>query len=263
MSCFITAAQQGHFPANHRVRSVKSGAAPLAPELPRIFTELTGIRVRQGYGMTEASPVTHLGFLEKQLYKPESIGMPVALTDCRLVDESGADVPAGERGELIMRGPQFMKGYWNSPEATREVLRDGWYWSGDIASIDERGLYTIVDRRKEMIKYKGFPIAPAEVEAVLLEHPAVQDCGVVGRKDSSAGEIPVAFVVLRQGFTGETKLSDALSAHVSDTLSSYKQPREVRFVASIPRNPSGKILRTDLRAQLYISSRLASSPPRI
>jgi long-chain acyl-CoA synthetase len=250
MSCFIAAAQDGQFPAKHRVRACKSGAAPLAPELPRKFTELTGIRVRQGYGMTEASPVTHLGFLEEELYKPESIGMPVAQTDCRLVDESGNDVPAGERGELIMRGPQFMSGYWKSPEATREVLRDGWYWSGDIASVDERALYTIVDRRKEMIKYKGFPIAPAEVEAVLLEHPAVHDCGVVGRHDSNAGEIPVAFVVLRHGFTEAAKLQEALCAHVSDSLSSYKQPREVRFVSSIPRNPSGKILRKDLRSQL-------------
>jgi len=250
MSCFITAAQQGHFPANHSVRAVKSGAAPLAPELPRRFTELTGIRVRQGYGMTEASPVTHLGFIEDHLYKPGSIGMPVALTDCRLVDDSGSDVAPGERGELLMRGPQFMSGYWKSPEATREVLRDGWYWSGDIAAIDERGFYTIVDRRKEMIKYKGFAIAPAEVEAVLLEHPAVQDCGVVGRQDSSAGEIPVAFVVLRDSFDECSKTSDALCAYVSETLSSYKQPREVRFVKIIPRNPSGKILRKDLRAQL-------------
>jgi long-chain acyl-CoA synthetase len=250
MSCFITAAQQGHFPVKHQVRACKSGAAPLAPELPRRFTELTGIRVRQGYGMTEASPVTHLGFIEEDLYKPESIGMPVALTDCRLIDDAGADVPRGERGELMMRGPQFMSGYWKSQDATREVLRDGWYYSGDVASIDERGFYTIVDRRKEMIKYKGFAIAPAEVEAVLLEHPAVQDCGVVGRKDPAAGEIPVAFVVLRSSFDQCAKTSDALCAHVGENLSSYKQPREVRFVEAIPRNPSGKILRKDLRAQL-------------
>jgi acyl-CoA synthetase (AMP-forming)/AMP-acid ligase II len=232
------------------VRTCKSGAAPLAPELPRRFTELTGIRVRQGYGMTEASPVTHLGFIEDDLYKPESIGMPVALTDCRLVDDSGADVSQGERGELLMRGPQFMSGYWKSPDATREVLRDGWYYSGDVASVDERGFYSIVDRRKEMIKYKGFSIAPAEVEAVLLEHPAVQDCGVVGRKDPVAGEIPVAFVVLRSSFDQCAKTSDALCAHVGETLSSYKQPREVRFVGAIPRNPSGKILRKDLRTLL-------------
>ena len=248
MSCLIAAAEEGRFPAGHHVRASMSGAASLAAELPRKFTELTGIRVRQGYGMTEASPVTHLGFLEKEFYKPESIGMPVALTDCRLVDEDGNDVSKGERGELIMRGPQFMKGYWESPEATREVLRDGWYWSGDIACIGERGLYSIVDRRKEMIKYKGFPIAPAEVEAVLLEHPAVQDCGVVAKPDSSAGEIPVAFIVLRAGFS-EAKLEEALCAHVAESLSSYKQPREIRFVSSIPRNPSGKILRKDLRAQ--------------
>lgn len=250
ISCFIAAAEKGLFPARHRVRASKSGAAPLAPELPRRLTELTGIRVRQGYGMTEASPVTHLGFLEESLYKPESIGMPVARTECRLVNESGEDVAEGERGELIMRGPQFMSGYWKSPEATGEALRDGWYWSGDIAFKDECGLYMIVDRRKEMIKYKGFPIAPAEVEAVLLEHPAVQDCGVVGKTDPAAGEIPVAFIVLRPGVDDGAKLQAALCAHVGERLSNYKQPREIRFVDSIPRNPSGKILRKDLRTQL-------------
>ena len=104
----------------------------------------------------------------------------MALTDCRLIGEPETDVGAGEIGELVMRGPQFMLGYWNAPEATADVVRDGWYYSGDVARMDEQGLYYIVDRRKEMIKYKGFPVAPAEVESVLLEHPAVRDCGVVG-----------------------------------------------------------------------------------
>src|SRR5437868_11885376 len=149
-----------------------------------------------------------------------------------------------------MRGPQFMKGYWKSPEATGLALRDGWYWSGDVVRRDEHGFYCVVDRRKEMIKFKGFAIAPAEIEAVLLEHPAVRDCGIVGKVDDNAGEIPVAFVVTRQAQAGCSKLAAELSGYVAERLASYKQPREVRFVDSIPRNPSGKILRRELRACL-------------
>ena len=113
-----------------------------------------------------------------ELYRPYSIGQPLAHTECRIVDEYGNDVSDGQPGELVMRGPQFMLGYWKAPEATAAVLRDGWYWSGDIVTRDAQNFYYVLDRRKEMIKYKGFPVAPAEVEAVLLEHPAVRDCGV-------------------------------------------------------------------------------------
>ena len=248
MNALSQAAEQGLFPQQHRVRAAKCGAAPLGKPVVERFTELTGIRVAEGYGMTEASPVTHLGFLEPDLYQPDSVGRPALLTECRIVDESGNDVKNDEAGELVMRGPQFMRGYWKSPEATAEVLRDGWYWSGDMARRDERELYYIIDRRKEMIKYKGFAIAPAEVEAVLLEHPAVRDCGVVGKRDGACGEIPVAFVVRREDTNG--KLESELCGYVAERLSHYKQPREVRFVEAIPRNPSGKILRRELRAKL-------------
>jgi acyl-CoA synthetase (AMP-forming)/AMP-acid ligase II len=247
MNLLCQAAEQGRFPKEHRVRASKCGAAPLAAELPRRFTSLTGIRIRQGYGMTEASPVTHLGYVDDRLYRPDSIGHAVALTDCRLVDETGQEAAPDQPGELVMRGPQFMLGYWNAPEATAEALRDGWYWSGDVAKRDVDGFYFIVDRRKEMIKYKGFPVAPAEVEAVLLEHPAVRDCGVVGKADTAAGEIPCAFVVLREGHAASVQTEAQLCGHVAERLTGYKQPREVRFVASIPRNPSGKILRRELR----------------
>jgi acyl-CoA synthetase (AMP-forming)/AMP-acid ligase II len=250
MNALCAAAEQGRFPKTHRIRATKSGAAPLAPELAKRFDELTGIPVRQGYGMTEASPVTHLGFFERELYRPDSIGQAVAQTDCRIVREDGSDCGPGAAGELLMRGPQFMRGYWKAPEATASVLRDGWYWSGDIAVRDEQGFYQIVDRRKEMIKFKGFPIAPAEVEAVLLEHPAVRDCGVVGKPDSAAGEIPIAFIVARDAQSCCAKLADQLCGYVGDRLAHYKQPKEVRFVSAIPRNPSGKILRKDLRSQL-------------
>src|SRR4051812_35397431 len=287
MNAFCHAAEAGKFPREHNVRYTKSGAAPLAPELPRRFTELTGIRVAQGYGMTEASPVTHVGFVEPDRYRPDTIGHPVAETECKLLCDDGTEVdvtsppshpsnsqvaanskvgagdsPAlgkpetGNRkqqfaeGELLMRGPQFMLGYWNAPEATAATLKDGWYYSGDVARVDRDGFFQIVDRRKEMIKYKGFPIAPAEVEACLLEHPQVRDVGVIGRPDAHAGELPIAFVVLRNGDPGSAQIAGELATWVSDRLTKYKQPQEVRFVASIPRNPSGKVLRRELRSML-------------
>jgi long-chain acyl-CoA synthetase len=260
MNALCQAAEAGQFPRDHKIRWVKSGAAPLAPDLPRRFTALTGIPVCQGYGMTEASPVTHVGFIDSELYRPDSIGHPVALTDCRVLAHAEVDpsdspdelteTPNGMPGELVMRGPQFMLGYWKEPAATAAVLRDGWYWSGDIVTRDSEGFYRVVDRRKEMIKYKGFSVAPAEVEAVLLEHPAVKECGVVGRPDLCAGEIPVAFVALRDGFAETGNLGDELCAFVADRLTHYKQPREVRFVDAVPKTASGKILRRELRKSI-------------
>jgi long-chain acyl-CoA synthetase len=260
INALCQAAEAGQFPRDHRVRWVKSGAAPLAPDLAKRFTDLTNILVCQGYGMTEASPVTHVGYLDTALYHPDSIGQPLALTDCRVLAQSDIDpadtpddlteAPCGQPGELVMRGPQVMLGYWNEPNATAAVLRDGWYWSGDIVTRDREGFYRVVDRRKEMIKYKGFPVAPAEVEAVLLEHPAVKECGVVGRPCPDAGEIPVAFVALRDGFADSRKLEEELCCFVADRLTHYKQPREVRFIDSVPKTASGKILRRELRKEI-------------
>jgi acyl-CoA synthetase (AMP-forming)/AMP-acid ligase II len=247
---YCQAAEQGKFPRQHHLRWVKSGAAPLAPELARRFTQSTGIPIRQGYGMTEASPVTHMGFLLPELYKPDSVGAPVAQTECRIVDEKENDVAAGEIGELVMRGPQFMLGYWKSPDASAAVLRDGWYWSGDIVRVDDSGQYYVVDRRKEMMKYKGFSIAPAEVESVLLEHPGVRDCGVVSRVDSAGEEIPCAFVVLREGEVASQQTESRLQQFVADRLTHYKMPREIYFVQTLPRTASGKILRRELRKLL-------------
>jgi acyl-CoA synthetase (AMP-forming)/AMP-acid ligase II len=260
INALCQAAEAGQFPRDHKVTWVKSGAAPLAPDLPRRFTTLTNILVCQGYGMTEASPVTHCGYLEPKLYRPDTIGQPLAQTDCRVLAQSEIDpsetpadmteAPSGLPGELVMRGPQFMLGYWNEPKATVAVLRDGWYWSGDIVTRDREGFYRVVDRRKEMIKYKGFAVAPAEVEAVLLEHPAVKECGVVGRPDMTAGEIPVAFVALRNGFVDSGKLGEELCCFVAERLTHYKQPREVHFVDAVPKTASGKILRRELRKQM-------------
>lgn len=267
LQSFCEAGERGAFPRDHRVRWAKSGAAFLSAELARRFISITGIPVGQGYGMTECSPVVFIGFWEGPWFRPESIGTPVALTECRLVDEEGAEVPSGETGEIVLRGPQVMVGYWNAPEATAEVLlpsagrrcsadarteaaNELWYWTGDLARQDDDGLYFIVGRRKELIKFKGFSVAPGEVEAVLLEHPAVRDCGVVGRADAFAGEVPCAFVVLREGITPDSRIAASLSGYVAERLAAYKQPRDVRFVDSIPRSPSGKVLRRTLVERL-------------
>jgi len=250
LNAICQAAEAGQFPNEHQIRWVKSGAAPLAPELAKRFTSLTGIRVCQGYGMTEASPLTHLGYLDPTLYRPASIGQPVFQTECRIVDANGSDAAPDEPGELVMRGPQFMLGYWKEPQATATALRDGWYWSGDLVTRDADNFFYVRNRLKEMIKYKGFPIAPAEIEAVLLENPAVRECGVVGRPDAAAGEIPVAFVALRESFTASQKIKDELCFFVGERLTSYKQPREIYFINAIPKTASGKILRRELRQLL-------------
>ena len=250
LNALAQAAEKGEFPREHRIHWVKSGAAPLPPDVARRFTAATGIIVNQGYGMTEASPVTHLGFLTPERSRPESIGHPLALTECRVMGDDGIEAGESAPGELIMRGPQFMLGYWKEPQATASVLRDGWYWSGDIVRRDADGYFHVLDRRKEMIKYKGFPVAPAEVEAVLMEHPGVRDCGVIARPNDDAGEVPCAFVVLREGSTPSAALEKELCGFVADRLTSYKQPREIHFVDSVPRTPSGKILRRELRARV-------------
>jgi acyl-CoA synthetase (AMP-forming)/AMP-acid ligase II len=251
INAFCQAAEAGIFPKNHKVRWIKCGAAPLAPELARRMANLTGISVVQGYGMTEASPVTHVGYIAPpEMNRPASIGQPLVLTDCRIVDLDGNEAAPGEAGELVMRGPQIMLGYWRDPQATAAVLRNGWYFSGDIVRCDADGFYYVLDRSKEMIKYKGFPVAPAEVESLLLEHPAVRDCGVVAKPDLDAGEIPCAFVVLRESFMPSDALAKELCDFVADRLSRHKQPREVHFVDVVPRTPSGKILRRELRKTL-------------
>ena len=253
INALCQAVEAGIFPENHKVRWVKCGAAPLAPELARRLTDLTGILVNQGYGMTEASPVTHVGFIAPpEVYRPASIGQPVALTDCRILNLAEKNVDAqeigpDETGELVMRGPQIMMGYWKEPQATSAILRDGWYFSGDVVRRDAEGFYYVLDRSKEMIKYKGFPVAPAEVESVLLEHAAVRDCGVIAKPDLAAGEIPCAFVVLREGFAASEGLDQQLRGFVADRLAHHKQPREIHFVDAVPRTASGKILRRELR----------------
>lgn len=230
------------------VRFNQCGAAPVPPALARRFEQRTGIVVMTSYGLTEASPGTHSNpVYDPQLIKVETIGLPIHDTQQKIVDmETGTqELGPGVEGELIVRGPQVMQGYWKAPQATAEALRAGWLYTGDIGWRDERGYVTITDRKKEMIKYKGFSVAPAQIEAVLLEHPAVADVAVVARASEEAGEIPRAFVVLRSGY--EEQSADELMAWVNGQLATFKHVREIAYIEAIPRNPSGKILRRVLK----------------
>ena len=234
----------------HTVRYTQCGAAPVPPPLARRFEECTGITVMTSYGLTEASPGTHSNpTFNPRLIKVETIGLPIHDTKQKIVDvETGTiELGVGEEGELIVQGPQVMQGYWKAPEATAEALRDGWLYTGDIGWRDEEGYVTITDRKKELIKYKSFSVAPAQLEALLLEHPAVADAAVIAKPDDEAGEIPKAFVVLRAGY--EIQDMGELMTWVNDKIATYKNVREIEIIDAIPRNPSGKILRRLLKEQ--------------
>ncbi len=198
----------------------------------------------QGYGLTETSPVTHCVRPNGE-NRPGSIGPALPNTECRLVDpESGEDAEPGERGELWIRGPQVMKGYLNNDEATRHTIDDdGWLHTGDIAVVDEDGYFEIVDRLKELIKYKGFQVAPAELEALLINHPEVQDVAVIGVPDEECGELPKAYVVA----AGDRSTRDALMEWCAEKVSPQKKIRLVEEIDEIPKSASGKILRRELK----------------
>ena len=232
------------------VRFTQCGAAPVPPALAYRFQEKTGITVMTSYGLTEAAPGTHSNpVYDRRLIKVETIGLPIHDTQQKIVDiETGQrELGVGEEGELIVSGPQVMQGYWKAPEATVEALRDGWLYTGDIGWRDEEGYVTVTDRKKELIKYKGFSVAPAQLEALLLEHPAVADVAVIAKPDEEAGEIPKAFVVLRTDYANVKP--DELVAWANGKLAAYKNVREVEYIDAIPRNPSGKILRRILKEQ--------------
>jgi acyl-CoA synthetase (AMP-forming)/AMP-acid ligase II len=225
-----------------RVRKLFSGAAPLGADVTEQCTRRIGCVLQQGYGLTETSPAAIIASEEHP--KPGSIGQPCANTECRVVDfETGRDVGPGVDGELWLRGPQVMRGYLNRPDDTRAVLDpDGWFHTGDIGHADDDGDFFIVDRLKELIKYKGMQVPPAELEALLLSHPAVADAAVVPLADADAGEIPRAFVVRKGAATAEE-----LMAYVASQVAPYKKVRRVEFIDAIPKSPSGKILRRLLK----------------
>ena len=228
------------------LRQVFSGAAPLSAELALEAGARLDCEVVQGYGMTELSPVSHL--TPPGMFKPGSVGVTAPNTLTKVIDPAtGAELGVGESGEICVQGPQMMTGYLNNPAATASTIDpDGWLHTGDIGYVDEDGHTFIVDRLKELIKYKGFQVPPAELEALLLTHPAVADAAVVGIPDEESGEIPVAHVVLK---AGQTTTPEEIQAYVAERVAHYKQIRQVHIDESIPKSASGKILRRVLRDQ--------------
>jgi acyl-CoA synthetase (AMP-forming)/AMP-acid ligase II len=227
------------------VRLVFSGAAPLSEDIANELGKKLGCPVVQGYGMTEASPVTHLSPTRDVPLKPGSVGRVVPNTEVKIVDiDTGDEVGPRREGELWIRGPQIMKGYLNRPQETAACIdAEGWYHTGDVGYVDAEGWFFIVDRTKELIKYKGMQVAPAELEALLLTHPAVLDCAVIRKADEEAGEVPKAYVVLKPDEASRATNGEALMAYVAARVAPHKRIRHLEFIDAIPKSASGKILR--------------------
>jgi long-chain acyl-CoA synthetase len=230
------------FPPPHLKAAVAGGAA-LQSAVAERWNRITGTRIAEGYGLTETSPVVSFNPLQGQ-HTPDSIGIPVPGTSVRLVDEAGQPVPAGHAGELVVRGPQVMAGYWNRPEETAQTLRGGWLHTGDIAVMDDDGFFRIVDRKKDMILVSGFNVYPNEVEEVIARLDAVLEVAVIGVPDARSGEAVRAYVVAQDSALTE----EQVRAHCRQFLTDYKVPRSIEFRQDLPKTPIGKILRKDLKA---------------
>ncbi len=226
------------------IRVCISGASALPPQIQRQFMQITGGLLVEGYGLTEASPVTHCSPVDKTMrtVKVGSIGLPLPDTDARIVDlETGKKrLSQGKRGELAVKGPQVMKGYWRRPEETALVLNHGWFLTGDIAHMDKDGYFYITDRKKDLIKTKDYSVYPRELEDILYEHPAVKLCAVVGKPDKMAGEIPKAYIVLKEGANATEK---SIMAFVNEKVAPYKAIHEVEFRKELPLSSAGKVLK--------------------
>jgi long-chain acyl-CoA synthetase len=229
-----------------------SGAAPCPPEVLRKFKNMTSARLVEAYGMTETSPaVTVTPFGGK--VKVGSVGLPISDTDVKLVDiETGTkEVPLGEPGEIVVRGPQVFKGYWNKPEETRNQLKNGWLYTGDIAKMDEEGYFYIVDRKKEMVIVSGFKVYPREVDDVLYEHPAVKMAATLGVPDPEkpGSEKVKAFIVLNPGYSASDKLKEEIITHARKSLAPYKIPKIIEFRNEVPTSLVGKVLKRPLKEE--------------
>jgi len=228
------------------LRYVKAGGMPVLQEVKEVWERVTGVPLIPGYGLTEASPECMNNPTHR--VKAGSIGIPIIDTEARVIDvETGRDQPPGKEGELLVKGPQVMKGYWRNPEETARTLKEGWLHTGDIVFMDEDGYFYFVERSKDMIKYKGHGVFPAELEDVLTKHPAVRECAVVGRSQPIIGETPVAFVVLKDGMSATDQ---ELIEFCKDKIAPYKRVREVHFVRELPKTPVGKLLKRRLREML-------------
>jgi len=232
------------------IRVCISGASPLPPQVQKKFMQITGGFLAEGYGLTEASPVTHCNPVDKTMrtVRVGSIGLPLPDTGARIVDvETGKKtLEPCETGELAVKGPQVMKGYWRKPEETALVLRDGWLLTGDIAKMDQDGYFYITDRKKDLIKYKDYSVYPREIEDVLYEHPAVKLCAVVGKPSPVIGEVPKAFIVLKDGAKAT---EEEIMEFVKEKVASYKAVREVEFRQELPISSAGKVLRRVLQEE--------------
>ena len=229
------------------IRVCSAGSAPMPIEAQKRFEELTGAKISEGYGLTEASPVTHANpFLGKR--KIGSIGLPRPDVDSKIVDlETGEkDLPPGEKGELCIRGPQVMKGYWNRSEETSKALRNGWLYTGDIARMDEEGYFYIVDRKKDMIICSGYNVYPREIEEVLYQHPKIQEACILGVPDPYRGETVKAFVVLKEK---EKATAEEIIEYCQKNMAKYKVPTSVEFRQELPKSHVGKVLRKILREE--------------
>lgn len=235
------------------VKSCFSGSAPLAVDVLNRFEAMTGSRIVEGFGLTETSPITHVNPL-RTVRKVGSIGVPFLGTDARIVDlQSGTrTLPIGEDGELVVRGPQVMRGYWNRDAETAEAIRDGWLYTGDIAHMDADGYFYISGRKKELIIVNGFNVYPDEVDGVLAAHPAVLESVTIGVPDERCGERVISFVVLRPGATAS---AGDLLAHCRENLAAFKVPREIAFRSELPRSGVMKALRRVLREQQLAARR--------
>lgn len=229
------------------VRACMSGGAALPTAVRKKFIELTGGNLVEGYGLSETSPVTHCNPLTEGGVKEGSIGIPFPETDARIVDldDPSKSLPTGAVGELAVKGPQVMKGYWNNETETAKVLHDGWLLTGDIAKMDEDGYFYIVDRKKDMINVGGMKVYPRDVEEVLFEHPSVKEAAIVGVQDDFTGEAVKAFVVLREG-AGSLTEKEVID-YCATKLVKYKVPKKVEFVQELPKSIIGKVLRRKLR----------------
>ena len=226
------------------IDSCISGSAPLPVEVQEKFEEITGGKLVEGYGLTESSPVTHSNFLWDRPRIKGSIGVPWPDTDAVILSfETGEPLPPGEIGEIAVKGPQVMKGYWNKPEETDQVLRDGWLLTGDLGYMNEEGYFFVVDRKKDMIIAGGFNIYPREIEEVMYEHPSVQEVVVVGVPDPYRGETVKAYIVLKES---ATTTEEELNSFARKHLASYKVPRMYEFRSELPKTAVGKILRRAL-----------------
>ncbi|MCX7947352.1 MAG: long-chain fatty acid--CoA ligase [candidate division WOR-3 bacterium] len=232
----------------HNLSSIKfclSGAAPLPVQVKQQFEKLTGAKLIEGYGLSEASPVTHANPIYGE-NRDGSIGLPLPSTDAKVVDlKTGEELPPGKEGELIIKGPQVMKGYWRNEEETKETIKDGWLYTGDIAKMDEDGYFYIVDRKKDMIIVRGFNVYPRNVEEVIYKHPKVKEAAVIGiKKPEIADEVVKAYIVIKEG---EDLTKDEILKYLRENLAPYEVPREIEFTNEIPKSLIGKPLRRILR----------------